>query len=159
MTQLKCSIRAGKAEDVPGLLKMIKELAKFEKAEDQVVLTEEQLLKDGFGSQPLFKLLVAEVGAETVGIALYYPRYSTWKGPTLYLEDLIVKETYRGNGYGTELLLALTKIAHQEHSARLEWQVLDWNEKAISFYEKMGAVIDKEWYNCKFTQEQFAALT
>lgn len=159
MTQLKCSIRPGKAEDIPVLLKMIKELAKFEKAEDQVVLTEENLLQDGFGENPLFKLLVAEVNEETVGIALYYPRYSTWKGPTLYLEDLIVKEAHRGNGYGTELLLALTAVAKNEHSARLEWQVLDWNEKAITFYEKMGAVIDKEWYNCKFTQEQFASLT
>lgn len=159
MTQLKCSIRQGNPQDIPELLAMIKELARFENAEDEVVITEENLLKDGFGTQPKFHLLVAEVDNETVGVALYYNRYSTWKGPTLYLEDLIVKEKYRGNGFGTALLLKLTAIAKESHSARLEWQVLDWNEKAIAFYEKMGAVIDKEWYNCKFTQEQLASLT
>lgn len=158
MTTLKCTIREGVASDVPHLLRMIKALADYEKAADQVVLTEADLLRDGFGGAPTFKLLVAELNDQVVGIALYYPRYSTWKGSTLYLEDLIVDEAYRRNGIGTSLLLALVNVAAQEGSARLEWQVLDWNTSAIDFYKKLGATIETEWYNCKFNNGQFSAV-
>jgi GNAT superfamily N-acetyltransferase len=128
MTQLKYSIRKGEQGDVPDLLRLIKALAVYEKAADEVILTEEDLLRDGFGAQPKFQLLVAEMNQEIVGIAVYYDRYSTWKGRTLYLEDLIVEESKRRLGLGQELLKALIQIAEKEGVERLEWQVLDWNK-------------------------------
>ncbi|MFT4682618.1 MAG: GNAT superfamily N-acetyltransferase [Flavobacteriales bacterium] len=156
MTQLKYSIRKGEQGDVPDLLRLIKALAVYEKAADEVILTEEDLLRDGFGAQPKFQLLVAEMNQEIVGIAVYYDRYSTWKGRTLYLEDLIVEESKRRLGLGQELLKALIQIAEKEGVERLEWQVLDWNKPAIEFYKYLGATIETEWYNCKFIKGEYS---
>ena len=126
-------IRKATPEDVPAIYQLIVELAEYEKALHEVINTPKQLLKDGFGESPLFGAIIAEVKGEVVGMSLYYYRYSTWKGKRLYLEDLIIKEAFRGYGLGKRL-----------------WQVLDWNEPSIEFYKKFGAKLDGEWINCHF---------
>ncbi len=146
---MSVEVRRGVENDIPELLNCIKELALYEKAPDEVEMTEELLLKDGFGDRPLFQFFVAEEAGEIKGIALYYEKYSTWKGRCLFLEDLIVKEQYRHQGVG-ELLLNRLKIeAKGKGAKRLEWVVLDWNEPAINFYLKQNASIDKEWLSCR----------
>jgi GNAT superfamily N-acetyltransferase len=141
------TIRAGKAEDVPEVLALIKELALYERAPEAVITTEAQLLADGFGAQPLYHLLVAEYQGRLVGLALSYYRYSTWKGKCLYLEDLYVQEAYRRLGLGERFFEALLQKARTEACQRLCWQVLDWNTPAIEFYKKLGATLDAEWVN------------
>lgn len=148
------SIRPGKLSDCEPVLRLIKELADYEKEPNAVEITVSDLERDGFGAQSCFELLIAESEGEVIGCALFYPRYSTWKGPTLYLEDLIVEESKRGQGIGTALLMELRSLAKERNAARLEWQVLDWNEPAIAFYKKMGVILDGEWLNCKLTKEQ-----
>jgi GNAT superfamily N-acetyltransferase len=134
-------------EDVPAMFELIKELALYEKAPEQVTNTVEQMYLDGFGENPIFGSIVSEVDGEIVGMALYYYRYSTWKGKRLYLEDLIVSETMRGRGLGEKLLDATIEKARQTSCTGLMWQVLDWNEPAINFYKKFGARFDEEWVN------------
>jgi len=138
-------IRKGKKEDMSSVLLLIKELAKFEKEADAVLVTVEDLEKDGFSENPLFEVFVAEVANEIVGIALFYNRYSTWKGKTIHLEDLIVKENKRSLGIGKALYNEVLKYAYTQGLRRVEWNVLDWNTAAIEFYEKTGALILKEW--------------
>lgn len=142
-------IRPGTENDLSATLKLIKELAVFERAPNAVIVTEEQLKQDGFGKNPLYGLLVAEEEGSVVGISLYYNRYSTWKGKCLYLEDLIVTEEHRGKGIGLELFLATKKVAKETGCYKMVWQVLDWNTPAIDFYKQQGADIDPEWYNCE----------
>ena len=146
---MSVEVRRGVENDIPELLNCIKELALYEKAPDEVEMTEEQLLKDGFSERPLFQFFVAEEAGEIKGIALYYEKYSTWKGGCLFLEDLIVKEQYRHQGIGELLLTRLKKEAIDTGAKRLEWVVLDWNEPAIDFYLKQNASIDKEWLSCR----------
>lgn len=155
---MEVEIRLGTREDVPGALALIKELAEFERAPDQVLLTESQMLKDGFGDRPLFQFLVAVVDQQIVGLSLFYHRYSTWKGKGLYLEDLVVTKSFRGQGIGEKLLLATVKIAQQQHCTGLYWQVLDWNTPAIDFYKRWGAVLNSEWINCKLDQRRLMSL-
>ena len=140
-------IRKGAPNDVPSLLKLIKELAIYEKAENEVIVTEDILLRDGFGDNPLYHLVVAEYEGEVMGIALYYYAYSTWKGRYLYLEDFVVKESMRGKGIGKPLFEYLVNIAKDEGVKRMGWQVLDWNEPAIEFYKRKNATLDAEWIN------------
>lgn len=139
------SIRKGKANDCPAILGLIKELAEFEKESDAVVVTIEDLERDGFGANPLFNVLVAENKNEIVGMAFYYYRYSTWKGKTIHLEDLIVKNEMRGKNIGSSLYGALLKQAYKEQIKRVEWVVLDWNTPARDFYLSSGAKILKGW--------------
>ena len=139
------NIRKGKPEDMEAVLGLIQELADFEKESDAVVITVEDLVRDGFGSKPLFDVFVAEVEKEIVGIALYYYRYSTWKGKTIHLEDLIVKEKMRGTGLGYALYSEIIKQGKNDKVRRIEWNVLDWNTPAVEFYEKSGAKILNEW--------------
>ncbi len=141
-------IRKGTPEDVPQVFELVQELALFEKAADQVSNTPEQMLEDGFGPNPIYGLLVAEVDGKIVGISMYYTRYSTWKGKRLYLEDLIVTESMRGSGLGKMLLDATIVEARATQCTGVMWQVLDWNEPAIKFYERYGARLDAEWINC-----------
>lgn len=140
-------IRKGIREDVPVMFELIKELALYEKAPEQVTNTVEQMYLDGFGDNPIFGTIVAEVASEVVGLALYYYRYSTWKGKRLYLEDLIVSEKMRGKGLGEKLLEATIQQAKDDACTGVMWQVLDWNEPAINFYKKFGTRMDGEWIN------------
>ena len=139
------TIRDAKIEDVPSILNLIKELAHFEKEADAVEVTLNDLEKDGFGKTPLFKIFVAEIAEEIVGIALFYPRYSTWKGPTIHLEDLIVTEQKRGLKIGSALYKKVIEYGYNIGVKRIEWNVLDWNEPAIEFYESTGAKVLRDW--------------
>ncbi|MER3376144.1 MAG: GNAT family N-acetyltransferase [Allomuricauda sp.] len=138
-------IRDARKEDMAQVLALVQELANFEKEPDAVVLSKEDLERDGFGEQKQFHCFVAEVGDEIVGIALVYPRYSTWKGPVIHLEDLIVAERMRGSGLGTALLDEVIKYGHKLGVRRICWEVLDWNEPAIEFYQKKGAKVLRDW--------------
>ena len=139
------NIRKGKKEDMQGVLALIQELAVFEKEPDAVLITEEDLVRDGFGENPLFQVFVAEVNNDIVGIALYYYRYSTWKGKTIHLEDLVVKDSMRGTGLGYALYSEIIKQAKKDKVRRIDWNVLDWNTTAIEFYKKSGANVLDEW--------------
>lgn len=138
-------IRDAVQNDMKQVLKLIKELAKFEKEPNAVILNEEQLVRDGFSKNPKFKCFVAESNNEIIGLALGYPRYSTWKGVTMHLEDLIVTKSRRGNGVGSLLFSKFINYAHSQRVKRIEWAVLDWNVNAIEFYEKNGAKILSDW--------------
>ncbi len=138
-------IRKGTPNDMPSVLELIKELAIFEKEPDAVVITVDDLIRDGFAENPLFHTFVAEVNQEIIGIALYYYRYSTWKGKTIHLEDLIVKEDKRGTGAGFALYSEIIAQGKRDNVRRMEWNVLDWNTPAIEFYKKSGAKILDDW--------------
>lgn len=130
---------------MPSVLELIKELAIFEKEPNAVVISVEDLIRDGFAENPLFHTFVAEVNQEIIGIALYYYRYSTWKGKTIHLEDLIVKEDKRGTGAGFALYSEIISQGKRDNVRRIEWNVLDWNTSAIEFYKKSGAKILDDW--------------
>lgn len=130
---------------MPAVLRLIKELAAFEKEPDAVEVTISDLERDGFGESPLFHTFIAEENQEIIGMALYYYRYSTWKGKTIHLEDLIVKEEKRGSGLGFKLYSEVIAQGKCDNVRRIEWNVLDWNTPAIEFYEKTGAKVLKDW--------------
>jgi GNAT superfamily N-acetyltransferase len=138
-------IRKALKKDMPCVLELIQELAIFEKEPDAVVATVDDLVRDGFSEQPLFQCFVAEVENEIIGMALFYYRYSTWKGKTIHLEDLIVKESKRGTGAGFALYKEIIQQGKAENVRRIEWNVLDWNTPAIDFYEKSGAKVLGDW--------------
>ncbi len=138
-------IRKGTPEDMPAVLELIQELALFEKEPEAVVVTVEDLIRDGFSENPLFHTFVAEENGEIIGIALYYYRFSTWKGKTIHLEDLIVNENHRGTGAGLALYTEIIKQGKRDNVRRIEWNVLDWNEPAIQFYQKSGANMLEDW--------------
>ena len=138
-------IRKGTPQDMPDVLALINELAVFEKEPDAVVISTEDLVRDGFSENPLFHTFVAEVNEEIIGVALYYYRFSTWKGKTIHLEDLIVKENNRGTGAGFALYSEIIKQGKKDNVRRIEWNVLDWNTPAIDFYEKSGAKVLNDW--------------
>ena len=139
------SIRKAVETDMLSVLNLIKELASFENEPDAVEVTVEDLEAHGFGKKPAFKLYVAELDTKIVGIALFYERYSTWKGRAIHLEDLIVQKKHRGKGIGNALYYKVLKYAHQNNFKRVAWEVLDWNTTAIDFYENTGAKVFKEW--------------
>lgn len=139
------NIREGKKEDMVAVLELIKELAAFEKEPDAVVVTVEDLERDGFGENPLFYTFIAIIDEQIVGVALYYYRYSTWKGRTIHLEDLIVKEKRRGAGVGYALYKEVIAQGKKDGVRRIEWNVLDWNAPAIDFYKKTGAIVLDDW--------------
>ena len=139
------NIREGKKEDMAAVLELIKELATFEKEPDAVVVTVEDLERDGFGENPFFYTFIAIIDEQIVGVALYYYRYSTWKGRTIHLEDLIVKEKRRGAGVGYALYKEVIAQGKKDGVRRIEWNVLDWNTPAIDFYKKTGAIVLDDW--------------
>lgn len=140
-------IRTATEADFEAILGLIKELAAFEKASEQVINTVEQMKAE----QDLFSCFVVEAeDGSIIGMALYYLVYYTWVGKSLYLDDLYVQQTYRGQGIGTKLLNQLFAVAQKEGCKRVRWQVLDWNEPAIALYKKAGATIDGAWCNCDF---------
>lgn len=149
------TIESAVPADIPEILSLIKQLALYEKAPNEVTVTQDILLRDGFGDEKIFDCFVARTADNSIlGLALYYTKYSTWKGRCLYLEDIIVSQRFRGKGIGKELFRAVYDVARRSHAGRLEWQVLDWNEPAIGFYKRFKAHFDYEWINCKFTYEQ-----
>ena len=138
-------IRKATKEDMSSVLDLIRELALFEKEPDAVVVTAADLVRDGFSENPLFSCFVAEEENEIIGIALYYYRYSTWKGKTIHLEDLIVKQEKRGTGAGFALYKEIIAQGKRDNVRRIEWNVLDWNTPAIEFYQKSGAKVLDDW--------------
>jgi GNAT superfamily N-acetyltransferase len=152
-------IRPAEATDVPVILRLIHGLAEYERAPEAVTATEADLLRDGFGERPMFYVVLAEWDGAPVGFAFYFFNYSTWQGrPGLYLEDLFVDPAYRGWGIGKALLVHLARIAVTRGCGRYQWQVLDWNEPAIRFYEAMGAQILREWLTVRITDDGLARL-
>lgn len=148
------SIRKGIKSDLPQVLELIRELAIYEKAEGEVIVTVKDLEQDGFGAHPYFHFFVAESDKKIVGIALYYIKYSTWKGKCVFLEDLIVTNDFRKLGIGKKLFNEVVKAAKEMHAERMEWQVLDWNEPAIDFYKTFNTHFAPEWVNCKLVGDQ-----
>ena len=142
---MKFTIRVATEKDMSQVLNLIKELALFEKESNAVEVNVNDLQKDGFGERPAFKCFVAEINNTIEGIALVYKRYSTWKGIILHLEDLVVNPKMRGLGLGTALLDEIVKYGHDLGVKRISWEVLDWNEEAITFYEKKGAKVLRDW--------------
>jgi GNAT superfamily N-acetyltransferase len=152
-------IRPAQVEDVPVILQLIRDLATYERAPDEVVATEESLVEVLFGEKPAAEVLLAFEGDSAVGFAVYFYNFSTWLGrPGLYLEDLFVRPEKRGKGYGRALLVELAKIARDRGCGRMEWAVLDWNEPAIKFYRSLGAQPMHEWTVFRLTREEIASL-
>jgi GNAT superfamily N-acetyltransferase len=143
---MNISVRLSTPVDMPQVLKLIKELAFFEKEPDAVEVTIDELVKEGFGENAIFTCFVAEVDKKIVGMALVYDRFSTWKGRSIHLEDLVVNTTLRGKGIGKALYSKVIEYAYERNVKRLEWVVLDWNKNAIDFYESSGAKLLKDWY-------------
>ncbi len=140
-------IRPARKSDCPQMLELVKELAVYERAPDEVTVSLQHFEESGFGAQPVYWSYVAEHEGRLIGFALYYIRYSTWKGQRMYLEDIIVTESWRGKGIGTRLMEALIGEAKERDFSAIVWQVLEWNEPAIKFYERYRARFDNEWIN------------
>lgn len=158
-------IRKVRKKDLPSVLALIRELAAYEKAPKEVKVTVKELERDGFGKDKLYSCFVAtsppaplprergERENKIVGMALFYIKYSTWKGKCIYLDDIIVTQSMRGKGIGKKLFAEVIAVAKKMKARKLEWQVLNWNEPAISFYKKYSTVFDNEWINCKLIFE------
>lgn len=151
---MKIIIRKATKEDAAAMYHLIKELAEFENAPNEVSNTARQLAEDGFREHPLFHAHVAETDGKIVGMALYYIAYSTWKGKYVYLDDLIVTEAFRRHRVGKRLFDACLQFAHEQQANQLRWHVLNWNTSAIKFYEKYRCSFDSEWITCKLTGQQ-----
>ena len=147
---MSVTIRKGSEKDFSQVFELIKELAAYEKALNEVTTTVDKMIEDA----SLFTIIVAEIKNKIVGVALFFPYYSTWKGRCLYLEDIVVTEKYRQKGIGKLLFDEVSNHAKEYGAKRLMWQVLDWNEPAIHFYKKINADFDEDWINCKLTEEQ-----
>ncbi|MEI6122090.1 MAG: GNAT family N-acetyltransferase [Bacteroidota bacterium] len=155
---MEIKLRKAVKTDIPEILKLIKELALYERAPLEVSVTETDLETDGFGQNPIFYVIMAYADEMVAGMAFYYFSYSSWKGKCLYLEDIIVKEHLRGNKIGKILFDKVIQIAKKTNAKRMHWQVLDWNEPAINFYKKYDAILDSSWVNGKLTHEQLQKL-
>ena len=151
-------IRKGNKSDVPAVFRLVMELAVFEKGEHLVTNTAEQMMEDGFGKNPVYHLLVAETENKIVGIAIYFIKYSTWRGKGIFLEDLIVTEKMRKHGIGKKLFDAVIAEAKKLNARTMHWQVLDWNTPAIDFYKKYNCTFEGEWIDCKLDEKQLRAF-
>jgi len=155
---MNLDIRIAKADDCPRILELINELAVYEKAPEEVTVDLNHFIEAGFGQNPVWKAFVAVVDEQIVGFALFYTRYSTWKGCRLYLEDFIVTEKMRGKGIGKVLFEQVIEEAKNEKYTGMVWQVLDWNQPAINFYNKYKAHLESGWLNAALSQEQVKAF-
>ncbi|MDB4945235.1 MAG: Histone acetyltransferase [Labilithrix sp.] len=152
-------IRKAAPADVPAIFTLVKALALYEKEPEAVVATEEDYLRDGFGDRPRFEVLLAEDDGLVIGMALFFFQWSTWRGRScLYLEDLFVEPEHRGKGAGIALMKALARRAVDEGCPRFVWQVLDWNEPSIRFYESLGAKVERQWLTVRLGGEALARL-
>lgn len=151
---MNLNIRIAEEKDCPAILALIHELALYEKAPEEVTVTLEEFFDAGFGEHPVWNAFVAEVDGNIVGFALYYTRYSTWKGCRLYLEDFIVTDKFRGQGIGKLLFETVMQEAKDKNFNGMCWQVLDWNKPALNFYQKYNAYIESGWLNASFSTEQ-----
>jgi GNAT superfamily N-acetyltransferase len=152
-------IRSATPEDIPQILAFIRELAEYERAPEQAIAKGEDLMRDGWGKEPKFRVVIAEWQSTPAGFALFFYNYSTWQGqPGLYLEDLFVRPAFRGKGIGKALLLHLAQIAVRENCGRFQWQVLDWNTPAIDFYKSLGARVLDEWLTMRVEGEALERL-
>jgi GNAT superfamily N-acetyltransferase len=152
------SIRPATIHDCALLRTMIRELAAFERQLESVTITEEALARDGFGDDPKFRALIAEWDGQPAAFALFFGRYSTWAGPALHLEDLFVRDAFRGKGIGTALLAALARFTVEEECYGLHWEVLDWNTKAIDLYKALGAEFRSDWLPVRLTDDALHRL-
>lgn len=152
------NIRKAETKDIPSILGLIKELAVFERQPDAVILSESEMEGAVFGKNPWVFVYVAEIENKVVGMALYYYGFSTWKGRSLHLEDLIVNENYRKLGIGKALMNQVIEVAKSEKVERMSWEVLDWNEPAIKFYESLNTQFYKDWWLCRLFKEQLEKL-
>lgn len=152
-------VRKGMKEDMQAVHALICELALYEKAPQEVTNTVEDMQRDGFGDQPVFRCLVAESEGVIVGMAIYFIKYSTWKGKGVYLDDIVVTEPLRGKGIGSRLFDEVIRDSFSLGANQMHWQVLDWNEPAIRFYRKYNASLDGEWINCKLDHDALRALS
>jgi GNAT superfamily N-acetyltransferase len=153
------SIRPAVVADIPVILQLIRDLATYERAPNDVTANEEQLRRVLFGERPSAEVMIAREGEEAVGFAVFFHNFSTWLGkPGLYLEDLFVKPEKRGRGYGRALLVELARIARDRRCGRMEWAVLDWNDPAIQFYRKLGAKPMDEWTVFRLREEEISRL-
>ena len=153
------TIRPATPADVPLILEFIRDLAEYEREPQAAVATAADLLRDGFGPEPKFRVDIAEWSGEAAGFALYFWNYSTWQGkPGLYLEDLFVRQRFRGKGIGKALLVHLARVALKNNCGRLVWQVLDWNTPSIDFYQSLGATVMKEWLTMRVTDDALVRL-
>ena len=149
---MEINVRRAVREDCPAMMQLIHELALYEKAPNEVTVDFDHFAESGFGPNPVWWAFVAEVNHNVVGFALYYVRYSTWKGQRMYLEDILVNEPWRGKGIGKLLFDRLIEEAKENKFSGMMWQVLNWNEPAINFYKKYNGVhFDNEWINCSLS--------
>ena len=155
---MSCNIRKAETKDIPSILGLIKELAVFERQPNAVILSEGELEQALFGENPWVFVYVAEMENKVVGMALYYYGFSTWKGRSLHLEDLIVHENYRKLGIGRALMNQVIQVAKTEKVERMSWEVLDWNEPAVKFYESLGTEFYKDWWLCRLFREDLKRL-
>jgi GNAT superfamily N-acetyltransferase len=155
---MSITIRKGIKKDLPDILMLIRDLAEYENSLDQVTVTLDQLEDDGFGSNPSYYFIVAVTDKVIIGMSFYWIRYSTWKGKFLFLEDFVVKESFRRNGVGSLLFREIINIANNENMNGMCWQVLDWNTSAINFYKKYNADISSAWLNGKLDKFQLQNL-
>jgi GNAT superfamily N-acetyltransferase len=155
---MKFTIRKAEKKDVPEILRLIKELAEYEKASDEVKVTAEELERDGFGPEAVYKAFVADADGVILGMALYYIKYSTWKGKCVFLEDLVVSQQYRRYGVGAKLFDTVVKACKELGLRKMDWQILDWNEPAINFYKKYNTVFSDEWLNGSLYEKQLKEI-
>jgi GNAT superfamily N-acetyltransferase len=151
-------IRPATPDDLSLMHSLIRALAEYEREPHSVQITEEQLLRDGFGANPYYECLIAEVDGAPAGFALYFPIYSTWQGPSLHLEDLFVHPEFRGQGIGKALLNSVAAAAVKRGCTRLQWDVLDWNQPAIDFYHSIGATMLHDWRRMRVTGDALRIL-
>ena len=150
---MSINIRKAETKDLPSIYALVKELALYEQAPHEPSITVEEFVQDGSGDTPRFQAILAEKNGQTIGGAVYYHGYSTWKGKIIYLDDIVVNESYRKQGIGTLLFKKLLQITQELQVNQLRWHVLDWNHPAIKFYKKINASLDEHWITCKIEKD------